>query len=350
MIWRGHYKKDVLAWLEKQSEQSVEPKWCHHKVDLSDDCSELYRKAYYDGWNNCNMQHPQCEFESNDKDEQIRKELMDFIYVTCFPVKDLKKKERFLDWLEKQDKQEPIPITDEWIEDYWQHEKVINPYSYDKGEEIQFDHQGFVNFCKKYCKKPVERNKEDMKIRKELIAHFRNTRCVTEEGAEKIAQWVAWLENQGVQTHAELGQSEVTNDQEFKPKFMVGNWLQYRNAKPFFVEEVTKQGYVNGDSCLPFSWENEIHLWTIADAKDGDLLAASDNSIFIYAGTDGSNAKFYIALTTCGTFNFGGGCWEDKDGVRPVTEEEYKTFFEKLEDKGLEWDQENKCLHYMASC
>lgn len=36
------------------------------------------------------------------EDEKIRKELMDFIYVTCFPVKDLKKKERFLDWLEKQ--------------------------------------------------------------------------------------------------------------------------------------------------------------------------------------------------------------------------------------------------------
>ena len=46
---------------------------------------------------------------------------------------------------------------DEWIEDYWQHHKVINHYSYDKGEEIQFDHQGFVRFCKKYCRKHKER-------------------------------------------------------------------------------------------------------------------------------------------------------------------------------------------------
>lgn len=52
--------------------------------------------------------------------------------------------------------QEHVSITDEWIEDYWQHKKVKNPYSYDKGEEIQFDHQGFVRFCKKYCKKPAE--------------------------------------------------------------------------------------------------------------------------------------------------------------------------------------------------
>lgn len=50
---------------------------------------------------------------------------------------------------------------DEWIEDYWQHHKVINHYSYDKGEEIQFDHQGFVRFCKKYCRKHAEWHAED---------------------------------------------------------------------------------------------------------------------------------------------------------------------------------------------
>ena len=52
----------AIAWLEKQGS---EPNWCHHRVDLSD-CSEEYRKAYYDGWNNCNTQHSQCKSESND--------------------------------------------------------------------------------------------------------------------------------------------------------------------------------------------------------------------------------------------------------------------------------------------
>lgn len=47
----------------------------------------------------------------------------------------------------------PIPITDEWIEEYWKHHKVTNPDSYDKGEEIQFGHDGFMRFCKRYCKK-----------------------------------------------------------------------------------------------------------------------------------------------------------------------------------------------------
>ena len=51
------------AWLEKQGEQK--PNYCHHEVDLSR-CSEEYRKAYYDGWNNCNMQHSQCKSELDD--------------------------------------------------------------------------------------------------------------------------------------------------------------------------------------------------------------------------------------------------------------------------------------------
>lgn len=54
--------EEIVAWLEKQGS---EPNWCHHKVDLSD-CSEEYRKAYYDGWNNCNMQHSQCKSELDD--------------------------------------------------------------------------------------------------------------------------------------------------------------------------------------------------------------------------------------------------------------------------------------------
>lgn len=57
---RGGFKQEYIAWLENQREQK--PNFCHHEVDLSD-CSEEYRKAYYDGWNNCNQQHAQLEAE-----------------------------------------------------------------------------------------------------------------------------------------------------------------------------------------------------------------------------------------------------------------------------------------------
>ena len=84
---------DMIAWLEKQGEQKPnsqmekcincqfvytgycdgacilknnerkEPDWTHHRVNLSDYTE--FRKAYYDSWNNRNMQHSQKENEDN---------------------------------------------------------------------------------------------------------------------------------------------------------------------------------------------------------------------------------------------------------------------------------------------
>lgn len=45
------------------------------------------------------------------------------------------------------------PTPDDWVEDYWQHHKVNNPLSYDGGDEIQFDHYGFLRFCQTYFHK-----------------------------------------------------------------------------------------------------------------------------------------------------------------------------------------------------
>lgn len=51
----------------KQKEQK--PDFCHYEVDLSN-CSEEYRKAYYDGWNNCNLQHEMIKSEGWGEDDE----------------------------------------------------------------------------------------------------------------------------------------------------------------------------------------------------------------------------------------------------------------------------------------
>jgi hypothetical protein len=57
---------NVAKWAREHSAELLEvarkPNFCHHEVDFSG-CSEEYRKAYYDGWNNCNQQHAQLEAE-----------------------------------------------------------------------------------------------------------------------------------------------------------------------------------------------------------------------------------------------------------------------------------------------
>lgn len=59
---------------------------------------------------------------------------------------------------------------------------------------------GFANICDHIGENcPELKESEDKRVRKELITHFRNARCVTEEGAERIAKWITWLEKQGEQ-------------------------------------------------------------------------------------------------------------------------------------------------------
>lgn len=97
-----------IAWLEKQGS---EPNWCHHKVDLSN-CSEEYRKAYYDGWNNCNQQHSQCKSEWNDVVKCLING-MKFYYedneeATWGTEKFSMKVKDILSWLEKQGEQKAV--------------------------------------------------------------------------------------------------------------------------------------------------------------------------------------------------------------------------------------------------
>ena len=139
------------------------------KAKAYDEALEKAKRLYEKGTITESLCHIFPELKESD-DEKIRKGIIDFLWKEKIFLQEAHSsvennpKYRFvmdaIAWLEKQGEPKsvyitPVSITDEWIEDYWQHEKVNNPYSHDKGEEIQFDHQGFVRFCKKYCKKPT---------------------------------------------------------------------------------------------------------------------------------------------------------------------------------------------------
>ena len=82
---------------------------------------------------------------------------------------------------------------------------------------------------------------ENEGIRKELITHCKNIRCVTEEFAERKAKWIAWLEKQGEQklqgkTAIEAINEENVDNQNcvesidnIEPKFKIGDWVIYNN-------------------------------------------------------------------------------------------------------------------------
>lgn len=177
---------------------------------------------------------------------------------------------------------------------------------------------------------------EEERIRKWCISHFQASVLVTKNNAEYKEylnnKVIPWLEKQGEKPVDKID-----------PKFKVGDWLQYRSAEPFLVEEITEQGYINGNSCLPFEWENEIHLWNIQDAKDGDVLVDICGNIGIHLRHIGFGWRSYCSFGRhVGFLPFITN--HETEGTHPATPTQRDLLFQKMEEDGYMWDSHAKML------
>ena len=199
---------------------------------------------------------------------------------------------------------------------------------------------GFANICDyigENC--PELQESDDERIRKELITHCRNIRCVTEEGAERIAKWLAWLEKQGEQKSVD----------KVKPKFHKDDWVVNNDTGDVFqVNEIR-----DGKYCLwPIDSEivehlriiavdTDYHLWSIQEAKDGDVLTDVYGNIGIYEKCDDFNWTSYCSLGHNGGFQpF--EVEHENEKTYPATKTQRDTLFTKMKEAGYEWDAEKK--------
>ena len=72
---------------------------------------------------------------------------------------------------------------------------------------------------------------KDERIMKELVEHCRNIRCVTEEGAERIAKWIAWLEKKN-----EIDKESYEIAEKEKYDFVSGQFIECRKSFNEFKE------------------------------------------------------------------------------------------------------------------
>ena len=161
---------------------------------------------------------------------------------------------------------------------------------------------------------------------------------------EKYQQgWHDALEKQGEQKPADM----------VEPKFKVGDWVVKKDGEKFFggskvaqITKIDKEQY--WFDCGTWLEDEDIRLWTIEDAKDGDVLVASDGSIFLFAGVVDCACKYYVAITTDNYVKINkeveGGYWETSRAVHPATKEQCDTLFAEMKEAGYEWDAEKKEL------
>jgi len=144
------------------------------------------------------------------------------------------------------------------------------------------------------------------------------------------------------------------NLNEVKPKFEVGDWVVPNNGEPrvFRVEErgwpdsiissSLGNQYVN-----TFTLNKQYHLWTIQDAKDGDVLVTKDRPFLFkgfadecsehpvaYCGIDTTNAFYIPTSNSHWTYNI----------CLLATKEQRDLLFTKMKEAGYEWDAEKKEL------
>jgi hypothetical protein len=150
-----------------------------------------------------------------------------------------------------------------------------------------------------------------------------------------------------------------------EPKFKVGDWIVQENAGVYKVTEICDSWYEVIDShelhySIGFDQESMCHLWTIQDAKAGDVLHAvgqHNDCIFIFnrldndaSGCDRVFVTGYCCLDiTADKMEF---CVQGPDSievgaatVKPATKIQCDLLFQKMKEAGYDWFPNIKEIH-----
>ena len=246
--------------------------------------------------------------------------------------------------------------------------------TYDTALKLARDYYEDKN-CFKYLKGVLEnifpelKESKDEKIRKMIINHLTQERGSLSN--EDTADAIAWLEKQGKkptlrERYKNIGKSEwfkKTHEgmsvSEEEPNFHEGDWIVYKNE----VCQIVKHEEGCNKLVTVFGIEKELvnernlstaRLWTIQDAKDGDVLVSSFDIFdipFIYNGNYNSDyIGAYCGITTEGDFSVSTEkCrWSGNKNIHPASKIQCDLLFVKMHEAGFEWNAEKKELRKIA--
>ena len=297
------------------------------------------------------------------EDERIRKELIRLFNDTAwndssFQFYDLDK-QKVIDWLEKQGeineasyrtgikrvldspesyglkrqgKQDMIPLDKviKFLDD-----QLVNDKDEVTGESfINFKNYGafketFISFFKKKMLEKQGEPKETLCDKCKKAQPSRSCQDITALGRCYI---------EGMNTSSKI-----------ESKFKVGDWI-VRGDTIAQILDIQEQYYVgldiNGKDFTSSRFLNDakIHLWSIEDAKEGDVLVASDGSLFIFAKVKDNAAYYHFSLCKNGSKEISDGnhAWETAKSCHPATKEQRDLLFTKMKEAGYMWDEEKK--------
>lgn len=137
-----------------------------------------------------------------------------------------------------------------------------------------------------------------------------------------------------------------------EPRFKVGDYIKHNkaniiykiisvNSGSYYVENIETGGRIE-----LFNAELKFHLWTIKDAKDGDVIFYDDGWTCIFKHIHGIWFSSYCFITANGVFNMGyerhAVDTEINGNAYPAAKERRDILFAKMKEAGYDWNAEKK--------
>lgn len=137
------------------------------------------------------------------------------------------------------------------------------------------------------------------------------------------------------------------------PRFKAHDWV-VDGDRVAIIYDLQKNGYVGHDAnridfVCRYSDESRLRLWSIQDAKDGDVLATDNGWTCIFKAFDGWTFSSYCFMDSQNWFYEFGSEVHTPDSrlngnIHPATKEQRDLFFKKMREAGYEWDADKKEL------
>ena len=136
-----------------------------------------------------------------------------------------------------------------------------------------------------------------------------------------------------------------------EPKFRVRDWI-VRDGKILQISHIDKvldgtfHYWFTEGTWLSSAKMEDAHLWTIEDAKDGDVLADNLGVILFKSIRDNNVINYYAYLSGLFAVQKDEEYWGYAVNctLSPATKEQRERFFAAMHDAGYEWDAEKKEL------
>ncbi len=292
------------------------------------------------------------------EDERIKNEIINFIKANTitYSKRSCEIQMRWIAWLKQRgEKIEPIDGFNTEFERQVSHliaSSINKDYEYTAGY-VKWVADALLNYAKQEIEKQGEQKLPIEKLPSEMKTIGESLGFTTQEDCDRYNQMVTdhiMSDDKGEQNPAD----------KVEPKFKVGDWIiSDETHEDWRICKITKvengnytiesiYGYKGYNTFVTF--EKSYHLWTIQDAKEGDILIyGEEKRPFIFKGLidklHPGCPVVYCGIDTIDNFIIASGkSWWTDEEVQPATKEQRDLLFQKMEENGWEWDAYKKEL------